>query len=173
MISRFPLEDFPHMPLDKVGFRVEVGMLRRSQGLSVECGQPFIESMGAVSPVRNLNLQFRGNCESASVKEFVMKGAQGYPILFRIRPAGLVPFDVGGFQGDEGVSHPHIESTYRTLMLIRLNNPVTEIRISSSFVICLDQIQIEADGLKDVFMDGGGEIGFQYFCSDFSGCFRI
>ena len=103
-----------------------------------------------------------------------MKGAQGYPILFRIRPAGLMPFDVGSFQCDEGVSDPHIESTNRALMFIRLNNPVTEIRISSSFVICFQiQIQIEANGLKDVFMNGGWEIGFQYFRRDFSGCFRI
>lgn len=136
------------------------------------CGQPFIKSMGAMSPVRNLDSQFRGNRKGAPIKEFMMQGAQGDAVFLHIRPARLVPFDVGGFQSHKCIAHAHVKSANRTLILIGPHDPVAEMRIPFPFFRCFE-FQVQSHSLKDVFMDRGGEIGFQDGCSDFSGGFRI
>jgi hypothetical protein len=72
--------------------------LGRAERCAVKSDNPFLKSSGSVGALRHDDVQFVGKREDAAVKELVVQRAEGKAVEFRVRPAGLVPFDMGRLQ---------------------------------------------------------------------------
>ena len=81
-----------------------------------------------------------------------MQDTERDSVFLGVRPAGLVPLDMGRFQSNKCMSHPNIESTHCTLMLIGANDPVAEIRIPFPLFRCFE-FQIQTNGLKYILVN--------------------
>jgi hypothetical protein len=58
----------------------------------------------------------------------MVQSAEREPVALFVRSAGLVPFDMRGFQGDRDGSEPDIEAADRAAVLVGAQDAVAEIR---------------------------------------------
>lgn len=128
--------------------------------------QPFLKSFSAVGPVRNHDFQVVGEGERAPVKKLVMKRAEGQAVDFRVRPPGLMPFDVGGFQGHRKMVDADIESADCATIFVSPKDSVAKSRVPGAVGGC-GRCHVDTDGLENVFVNGVGEVGVQQLLNDF------
>ena len=94
------MEDFPTVPVEMVKMRGPCTDLGRLQRHTVIRHQPLAETDGAIRFLRNTELKFVIDCESTTVKQFMMHAAKGETVGFVIGTPGLMPFDVRRFESD-------------------------------------------------------------------------
>ena len=88
----------------------------------------------------------------------MVQSAQGKSVALFVRSAGLMPFDVRGFQSDRYRSKPNIETADGTAVLVSAQYPVPEIRAASDYHPSID-FKLDSYGVENVLMNALREVG--------------
>ena len=118
------LENLSDMPGNPVLSRV---IRRRPNGLAVEGNYPLLKAAGAGGGFGDDDKHGVGECEDTSIEKFVVQSAEREPVALFVRSAGLMPFDMRGFQGDRDGSESDIEAADCAAALVGAQNAVAEI----------------------------------------------
>ena len=98
--------------------------------------------------------------ERTSIEQFVVQGAECQSVGFGIRATGLMPHDMGGFQGQVRVAKAQVKSADGASMFVRAKDFFAKGRIAFCASIRAE-IQIQANLGQDVFVNRVGKMLFQ------------
>ena len=101
------------------------------------------------------------NRKGTQVKRFVMQATKRESVLFFIRPARLMPFDVRCFQTYHLISESDIKSADSACVLIRCQDSLAKRRISFAAGNGLREAWVESYRIKNVLMQTRGEMCIQ------------
>lgn len=94
----------------------------------------------------------------SEVEEFVVKGAEGDSVLFRVGAAGFVPFDVGGFESQEIVVESEVVVADGAFVVVGVQYFFPECGVSFAFPCFRFVEEADADVVEDVGMERFGEV---------------
>lgn len=126
----------------------------------MEVQEPLLDAFPSIHLLRDLHPAVGADGEGSPVEELVVEGAQGHPVLLRVRASGLMPPDVRRLQRYQRISQADVEAADTAAESVRPEHVLSKRRVPWAARHRAD-LEVEADFSEDVLVHRAREVPLQ------------